>query len=128
MIRKLILALYIAMALVAIHGSANAQWARGIVGSRAWGDAYARGQADVYPWHGNYYYLQTGQPTALVVPPNVTAQTNYAWGVSQNIMTPVYSQFRPLPPTGAGGGLFRATPIWPSNTNQFGVYPVRGPW
>ena len=28
----------------------------------------------------------------------------------------------------SAGGAFYATPRWPSNTNQFGVYPVRAPW
>ncbi len=91
------------------------------------GNAWAQGYAANQPWHGQYYYLQYGQPTALVVPPNVTMQQNYSWGVSQNTMTPVYHQY------GFGGqpsvgGAFYATPRWPSNTNQFGVYPVRAPW
>lgn len=29
---------------------------------------------------------------------------------------------------GEGGGMFQATPYWPSHTDQFGVYPVRSPW
>jgi hypothetical protein len=93
-----------------------------------WGDYWAKRQADSRPWHGNYYYLKTGQPTALIVPPTVTMQSNYSWGVSQNTMMPVYHQFGPTAPSGAGGGLFHATPYWPSHTDQFGVYPVRGPW
>ena len=28
----------------------------------------------------------------------------------------------------SGGGVFKATPYWPTHTDQFGVYPVRGPW
>lgn len=93
-----------------------------------WGDYWARNQAAQRPWHGGYYYLRTGQPTALVVPPTVTMQSNFSWGVSQNTMTPVYHQFGGVPPNGAGGGVFRATPYWPTHTEQFGVYPVRGPW
>jgi hypothetical protein len=95
-----------------------------------WGDYWARNQAMQRPWHGEYYYLKTGQPTALVVPPTVTMQTNFSWGVSQNTMTPVYHQFGQGAPAGGGGGggRFRATPYWPSHTNQFGIYPVRGPW
>jgi hypothetical protein len=93
-----------------------------------WGDYWARNQANSTPWHGNYYYLKTGQPTALVVPPTIQMQQNYSWGVSQNTMTPVYHQFGNGAPSGAGGGMFRATPYWPTHTNQFGVYPVRGPW
>lgn len=93
-----------------------------------WGDYYARNQAAQRPWHGEYYYLKTGQPTALIVPPTVVMQQNYSWGVSQNTMTPVYHQFGGGPASGGSGGQFRATPYWPSHTNQFGVYPVRGPW
>jgi hypothetical protein len=94
----------------------------------SWGDYWARTQANQRPWHGGYYWMRTGQPTALVVPPTVTMQSNYSWGVSQNTMTPVYHQFGGNPPNGAGGGVFRATPYWPTHTDQFGVYPVRGPW
>lgn len=82
---------------------------------------------DMQPWHGNYYYLPYGQPTALVVPPTATMQQNYSWGVSQNHMTPIYHQFGSAAYPSAGGE-FRFTPIWPSHTNQFGVYPVRAPW
>ena len=92
------------------------------------GDYWARNQAMQTPWHGEYYYLKTGQPTALIVPPTVTMQSNHSWGVSQNTMTPVYHQFGGNAPTGGGGGVFKATPYWPSHSNQFGIYPVRGPW
>lgn len=92
------------------------------------GDYWAYNQSMSQPWHGDYYWLRTGQPTALVVPPTVTMQSNYAWGVSQNTMTPVYHQFSGKAPNGGGGGVFKATPVWPTHTNQFGVYPVRGPW
>ncbi len=98
------------------------------VSHSTWGDYWARNQANSQPWHGDYYYLKTGQPTALVVPPTIQMQQNYSWGVSQNTMTPVYHQFGPGPSNGGGGGAFRATPYWPSHTNQFGVYPVRSPW
>ncbi len=92
------------------------------------GDYWARNQAMQTPWHGEYYYLKTGQPTALIVPPTVTMQANHSWGVSQNTMTPVYHQFGGNAPTGGGGGIFKATPYAPSHSNQFGIYPVRGPW
>lgn len=93
-----------------------------------WGDYWARNQAMQRPWHGDYYNLKTGQPTALIVPPNVTMQTNYSWGVSQNTMSPVYHQFGQGAAGPTGGGVFKATPYWPSHTDQFGIYPVRGPW
>ena len=102
----------------------NAGWAW----HGSWGDYWARNQASQRPWHGGYYWMRTGQPTALIVPPTVTMQSNYSWGVSQNTMTPVYHQFSGNAPNGAGGGMFRATPYWPTHTDQFGVYPVRGPW
>ena len=105
------------------------------LGSRAawvnhstWGDYWAYNQSMNQPWHGEYYWLRTGQPTALVIPPTVTMQSNYSWGVSQNTMTPVYHQFSGRAANGGGGGVFKATPVWPSHTDQFGVYPVRGPW
>lgn len=118
----------------AAHGVGAVQNTEGL-GSRAgwawhstWGDYWARNQAAQTPWHGEYYWLKTGQPTALIVPPTVTMQTNYSWGVSQNTMTPVYHQFGGGAASGGSGGVFKATPYWPSHTNQFGVYPVRGPW
>lgn len=92
------------------------------------GDYWARNQAMQTPWHGEFYYLKTGQPTALIVPPNVTMQSNHSWGVSQNTMTPVYHQFGGNAPIGSGGGVFKATPYAPSHSTQFGIYPVRGPW
>jgi len=92
------------------------------------GDYWARNQSMQTPWHGEYYYLKTGQPTALIVPPTMTMQSNHSWGVSQNTMTPVYHQFGGNAPTGSGGGIFKATPYAPSHSNQFGIYPVRGPW
>ena len=93
-----------------------------------WGDAWAQQQAAVRPWHGDYYYLKTGQPTALIVPPTIRMQQNYSWGVSQNTMLPVYHQFSGGPAPASPPGVFYATPYWPSHTNQFGVYPVRAPW
>ena len=91
------------------------------------GDAWSQKAAAGQPWHGQYYYMPYGQQTALVVPPTRITQQNYSWGVSQNTMTPIYHQFGAAAVPSAGGA-FHATPRWPSNTNQFGVYPVRAPW
>jgi hypothetical protein len=91
------------------------------------GNVWAQQYANQSPWHGQYYYLPYGAPTALVVPPNAMMQQNYSWGVSQNTMTPIYHQFG-ANATPAGGGSYYGTPIWPSHTRQFGVYPVRAPW
>lgn len=91
------------------------------------GHVWSQKFANQRPWHGDYYYLPYGAPTALVVPPNSMMQQNYSWGVSQNTMTPIYHQYGATQ-TPAGGGAFLGTPIWPSHTRQFGVYPVRAPW
>ncbi len=80
-------------------------------------------------WNGNYYHSQWGRPVALVVPPTAGMQSHYAWGVAQTRRTPVYSQFQAeFPGYGVWPGQFSPTPLWPSDTDQFGVYYVRGPW
>lgn len=84
----------------------------------------------VRPWHGGYYHQQYGQPLALVVPPTATHRQTLSWGVSQNLMYPLPHQFGRSAnfPGAAAPGQFRPTPPWPSHTDQFGVYYVRGPW
>jgi hypothetical protein len=82
-----------------------------------------------YPWHGGYYHAAWGTPVALVVPPTAEVQTDWGWGVSNARMTTIRHQFAlPYPGPYPGGEGFRATPPWPSDTRQFGVYYVRGPW
>jgi hypothetical protein len=108
----------------------------------AWYDIYARAdyiaqqRASVRSWHAGYYHTQYGAPLALMVPPTARMQTRWGWGVSQSTMSPIYHQFeRPypgsagsgMPGTGTGSGLL-PTPRWPSHTDQFGVYYIRGPW
>ena len=107
----------LAITFCALQGQAKAERLFG-----RWASQHASSQ----PWHGQYYYLQYGQPTALVVPPNAVMQQNYSWGVSQNTMTPIHHSYGPMGMPSAGGA-FYGTPIWPSNTGQFGVYPVRAP-
>lgn len=130
--RTLIAASFVAIVAVSMS-QAQAQWPDRFSNLR-WAhpathsDYSARNHAHSQPWHGNFYYTQTGQPTALVVPPTAVMQQNYSWGVSQNTMTPIYSQYGRSAPIGGGGGRFYATPVWPSHTEQFGVYPVRAPW
>ncbi|HEX3997709.1 MAG TPA: hypothetical protein VHX65_04065 [Pirellulales bacterium] len=83
------------------------------------------------PWHTAYADETYGQPIALVVPPTVGLQAQYGWGVCGTRITPIYHQFaRPYPGPGAGyvGRGFLPTPEWPSDTTQFGVYYIRGPW
>ena len=79
-------------------------------------------------WHAPFGHVSWGRPVALIVPPGVNFQSDYSWGVGRTRMTPINHQFaRPyaLPTTGQP---FAPTPPWPSDTQQFGVYYVRGPW
>ena len=85
-------------------------------------------RAQMYNWHGNYAYTPYGRPTALVVPPTANLQTNWSWGAASSSVTRIDHQFtRDYLGPGAAGGT-RSTPHWPRQTNQLGVYYVRGPW
>jgi len=83
-------------------------------------------------WHSAWYDPAEGRPIALVVPPTAEFQTQYGWGVPSSRVMPIYHQFRrPYPGPGGvagAGGRFLPTPAQPSDTVQFGVNPVRGPW
>jgi hypothetical protein len=98
--------------------------------TRTFNDVKARRYAMEQPWHGPYYHREYGAPLALVVPPTASAQTQWSWGVAQSRVMPTYHQFgRSYPGEGAGyGGPLMPTPAWPSHTDQFGVYYIRGPW
>jgi hypothetical protein len=92
--------------------------------------AIAHRRAARVAWHGSYYEPAWGMPLALVVPPTAESQSNYRWGVGGYRVTPIYHQFqRNYPGPGSyDPASFRPTPAWPSDTDQFGVYYVRGPW
>lgn len=99
--------------------------------TRTFNDVKARRYAYEQPWHGPYYHREYGAPLALVVPPTASAQAQWSWGVAQSRVMPTYHQFgRSYPGFAAGyvGGPLYQTPAWPSHTDQFGVYYVRGPW
>jgi hypothetical protein len=101
--------------------------------AHAWEGPYhnieAARRAQTYRWHNNYYYTQWGEPVALVVPPTAEHITNYSWGVPSTRVTRIDHQFqRPYPGPYGGGYGFSPTPYWPSDTRQYGIYPVRGPW
>jgi hypothetical protein len=86
-------------------------------------------RAEWYNWNRNYAHTEYGAPVALVVPPTAQLQTNYGWGVASSRISRIDHQFqRNYPGEGQFGGPYRSTPLWPSDTIQFGVYPVRGPW
>jgi hypothetical protein len=82
-------------------------------------------------WHAGYYHTMWGRPVALVAPPTVTHQTNWGWGIGNTRVAPLYPQF--LGPmnsalTASPYGPYRPTPYYVSDTLQFGVYSIRGPW
>jgi hypothetical protein len=91
---------------------------------------WAANRGQCLPWHNAYYHAAYGEPIGLVVPPTAEYQTQYGWGVGGTRVTPIYHQFgRPYPGANAGAyGYFYPTPAWPSDTNQFGVHYIRGPW
>lgn len=99
-------------------------------------DWIAAQRAATQSWHAGYSHTSWGAPVALVVPPTARMQTRMGWGVSQTTVSPIYHQFeRPYPggmmaegSTLPGVMPLRPTPRWPSHTDQFGVYYVRGPW
>jgi hypothetical protein len=81
-------------------------------------------------WHGAYYDMTYGAPVALVIPPTAEYQVHYGWGVGNTRCTVNCPQFNRIYP---GPGVYNSraflpTPPWPSDTDQFGVYYVRGPW
>ena len=89
--------------------------------------AYARSQ--MYPWHGEYYDVAWGVPVALVVPPTAEKQAHLGSGVGATRVTPISHQFSSgYPLQVERGGPFHPTPPWPSSTDQFGDYYIRGPW
>ena len=87
-------------------------------------------QAQSREWHGNYNHWRYNQPTALVVPANSSYQMTYGWGVGNNRSLPIHHQFgrRSAGILGGGIGSGRRTPLFPSHSDQIGVYGVRAPW
>lgn len=90
----------------------------------------SRRYAAMQPWHAGYVHAGWGSPVALVVPPNAESQTHYGWGVGNTRVTRIYPQFQlgDPGPVQYNRAAFGAMPRWPSDTDQFGVYYVRGPW
>jgi hypothetical protein len=89
----------------------------------------AKFKAQQQPWHGGYYNLAWGQPVAVVVPPTAGRQTKWGWGVTNTEVRPIWHQYERAYPGPATGGVgFAPTPYWPSHTDQFGYYYIRGPW
>lgn len=87
-------------------------------------------RAECYSWCGGYYNAAWGVPVAVVVPPTAEFQTHWGWGVGNTRVNTIDHQFSrnwPGPAQGGATGL-RPTPSWPSDTDQFGMYYIRGPW
>ncbi|QDV61366.1 MULTISPECIES: hypothetical protein [Crateriforma] len=124
MTKRILFAVAVLGGLFATSGSAQAGDPYGMT------HIWKMNQAANRPWHGAYQYQQYGQPTALVVPPTAHMRQTYSWGVSQNLMYPLNHQFGRSAsyPGAAAPGQFLNTPNWPSHTDQFGIYYVRGPW
>ena len=113
-----------------INVAASLLLAAGLAGSAQAVERFVCRNVDFYAWHGPYYNVQWGMPVALVVPPNVENQSHWGWGVGNTRVTPICHQFgRNWPGPGHYDMRgFRPTPHWPSDTDQFGIYYVRGPW
>jgi hypothetical protein len=80
-------------------------------------------------WHGGYYDAAWGTPVAVVITPRAKTQTNLGSGIGGTTVTRIQPQFThedPGPST-YQRSWFRPTPAWPSNTDQFGDYYIRGP-
>lgn len=120
---------FLALTAVAASGLCVASQAQA-VHPRYRADYLARRYSDARPWHGPYYHTNYGVPLALVVPPNSKMISSYGWGVTATEINPIYHQYgRSFPGyIDASGALLLPTPPWPSHTDQFGVYPIRGPW
>jgi hypothetical protein len=82
------------------------------------------------PWHGEYSNTLWGGPVPLIVPPTAHMQRKMGWGVAQSSMSPIYPRYHRNHQGEIQGERFRfrGTPNWPSHTDQFGVYYIRGPW
>jgi hypothetical protein len=87
-------------------------------------------ESQTYPWHGDHYDTAWGMPVAVLVPPTAENQTHWGWGVGATRVTPIQHQFqRGYPGPGVyNRAWFLPTPRWPSSTDQFGDYYIRGPW
>ncbi len=128
--RSLALPVVIALLLAAGALTDVAQAIGPPLGVQAWrAQRLDRYYADNYTWHRGYYNSAYGTPVAVVMPPTVTMQTDYGWGVGNTRISRIRGQFgTTYPGTVYGNTGFRPTPPWPTDTTQYGLYYVRGPW
>lgn len=72
-----------------------------------------------------YAHPQWGTPVALVVPPRAASHVEYSWGVPSSRRVAIDKHF---PDSGIVGGMkYPPAPVVPTDTTQFGVYPLRVP-
>ncbi len=82
-------------------------------------------------WHSGWYNPDVGRPVPLVVPPTAEFVSEYSWGVPSSRVMPLYQQYRKPYPGAAyvpGSRPLMPTPQHPSDTVQFGIHAIRGPW
>jgi len=116
-------------AVVALVVLAKGPWGAAFAGERALIRRNAVECPPMVAWHGDYYNTKWGVPVVQLVPPTAAHQTHWGWGVGNVRITPIYPQFeRNYPGPFEPRAGFLPTPVWPSDTDQFGVYYVRGPW
>lgn len=122
---KVLLAGKIGLMLLLAIGTASA-----FAGENTFFGKRAARRAACYPWYGDYYNASWGAPVAVVVPPTAEFQTHWGWGVGNMRVTTIDHQYtRNWPGPATGGAVpLRPTPSWPSDTDQFGYYSIRGPW
>ena len=121
----------LALAMILVAGSSeNAEARKRLLPFRNQEVQMQAQMAAVTPWNGNFMHQAYGAPVALVVPPNANTSRQYGWGVSQSIIMPLGHQYNLVYPGAnvSGYGPYHATPRWPQNSSQFGVYYLRAPW
>ena len=97
----------------------------------AFGARQAARFAGTMPWNqAAYAHYRFGRPVSLVVPPVAQMHNTWSWGVNSSRMYPLYHQYGRSYPGQSEmvGASYPSTPMMPSHTNQFGVYPLRAPW
>ena len=91
---------------------------------------WERERANATPWNGAYRHQAYSTPLAVIVPPTATTYRSLGWGVSKNVVSPLYHQFQLGAPRArkAGYGPYKSLPMYPSSSDQYGAYYIRGPW
>ena len=91
---------------------------------------WERQRANVTPWNGAYRHQAYSTPLAVIVPPTAASSRLLGWGVSKNVVAPLYHQYQlgAPQPSQAGFGPYKSLPMYPSSSDQFGAYYIRGPW